>query len=102
MGTGFVKAFVHDGSIYLNTHYIQLSAVEAYIREWKEGLFERAKEIGADHFIYMTKSYAKDGSFERLDLYSVPLTDQQFNERVGNLLMEKDAYVGAWHKGTNY
>ena len=102
MGTGFVKAFVHDGSMYLNTHWVRNSEVESYIREWKEGHFEKAQEIGADHFIYMTKSYDENGVFDQLDLYCVPLTDQQFNERVNNLLAIKDAYIGAWHKGTNY
>ena len=96
-----IKAYVHDGSIYLNPQYINQFSIERYIREWKEMHLPMAKEADADHYIYLTKTY-HDDEFCEIDFYGVPLSDEEFNKRVSNLLSTKDAYIGAWHKGTNY
>lgn len=101
MTTNYVRVFLHNGNIYLNPRHILESQVEQYIKDWKESIFQEAKRIAADHFIYATKTYA-DNVLDRLDLYQVALDDEDFTRRTDALLATGDHMILAWHKGTAY
>ena len=96
-----IKAYIHDGSIYMEPHFLTESEIKGYMAGWKEAVFPEAKRIAADHFIYATQTY-EDDKLVRIDLYQVPLDDQEFNKRTANLLKQEDAIIKAWHKGTAY
>lgn len=96
-----IKAYIHDGSIYMEPHFLAESEIKEYMAGWQKAVFPEAKRIGADHFIYATQTYWRD-ELVRIDLYQVPLDDREFNKRVSNLLEKEDAIIKAWHKGTAY
>ena len=55
-------------------------------------------ETGADHVLYGRKLYSESGELEELRFYLMPMTDDEFEERVALL---KNQQVYALHKGTN-
>lgn len=103
-----IPIYVHDGSVYLEPRYVLKNEVEKEIQAWKDAIFEKAKEVNADHFIYATKTYnAIHDYLKRVDLYYVPLKDEEFHKRIDNsntkAIKECEfVWYGVWHKGTAY
>ena len=52
-------------------------------------------ETGADHVVYGRKLFADDGELEELRFYLMPMTDEEFEDRVVPL---KNQQVYAVHK----
>lgn len=102
-----IKAWVHDGSLYMWPHYLWDVDVEKYIADWRESVFQQAKEKNADHFIYATKTYDEDGNLIEIDLYAEALDDDEFYKRTDaeyKSKREKNQFVSfeVFHKGTAY
>ena len=95
-----VRVFVHDGRIYQVPYHIYTDEVMSCIRNWKESVLQIAKDANADHFVYCTINYEDDGvTTKEVNLYTVPLNDEEFYKRTDSI---RNAYIGAWHKGTTY
>lgn len=103
-----IPIYIHDGSFYLIPKYVLKNDVEKEIQAWKSGLLEKAKEINADHFIYATKTYnAVHDYLKRVDLYTVALSDDEFQKRINNsntiaMIQCESVWYGVWHKGSSY
>ena len=103
-----IPIYVHDGSLYLEPRYVLRTDVDKEIQAWKDVIFEKAKGINADHFIYATKTYnAVHDYLKKVDLYAVALSDDEFQKRINNsnaIAMKQceSIWFGVWHKGTNY
>ena len=103
-----IEVWYHDDSYYLTPKHVLEKDISKYIEAWKnDELFEYAKELNADHFIYMTNTYNQYGELIMVDFYSIGLDDAEFRKRVDENNAEASkhgngVYYGVWHKGTNY
>ena len=98
-----IEVVSHEGCNFRASNYVWITDLAAYITDWKEMVYPYAKDQNADHFVYCVKTYSdNDDTLERVDLYCEPLTNDEFNDRVGAVVKKNNVYVGAWHKGTTY
>lgn len=97
-----IKCWINDGAIYQYPHYIMEDKVEQYIGEWRMALFQKCKEANADHYVYAVKTVDDDCRTQEVDIYMLPLNDEDFFERTISLQKEKNVIIYAWHKGTAY
>ena len=98
-----IKVWINDDSIYQYPHYIKANELQQYISEWQQALFQKCKEANADHHVYAVATIDnKESKVVELDIYMLPLNNEEFRKRTDALLKEKPAIIYAWHKGTAY
>lgn len=102
----FIKVWVNGDSIYQEPHLVDIKNVNKVIQEWKDSVFQIAKEKNEDHFVYATKIYNNTSLIE-VDLYCAPLDDENFCKLIDMAYIKEkkqgnDMWIGTWHKGTNY
>ena len=98
-----VKVWINDGSLYQIPHYVRADKINQYIAEWGHVLFQKCKEINADHYVYAVKTLDDDDAMvKEVDIYMTPLDDDDFYKRTEALQKQKKVIVYAWHKGTAY
>ena len=81
---GFVRYFIHDGSVWLTPHYALPAEIPDIIDECRKVAVEAIKESNAAHVVYAVKIYdGEDGALSRVDLYipGVLLDDDEFDKR---------------------
>ena len=81
---GYIKYFVHDGSVYLIPHYALPAELPGIINGLREAAVEAMKEAGAAHAVYAVKKYdPESGALSRVDMYApaVLLDDNDFYSR---------------------
>lgn len=82
--SGYVKYFVHDGSVYVIPHDALLQEIPGMINECREAAVEAMKQTGAAHAVYAVKKYAPETrALAEVDFYmpAVLLDDDEFYKR---------------------
>ena len=99
-----IKVWINNGETYQFPHYIQSDKMFQYIAEWKQTLFQKCKEANADHYVYAIVTLDDDNGIlpKELDIYMMPLNNDDFHKRMEKIQREKKVMVYAWHKGTAY
>ena len=90
----FVRFYFHG-----TTGLIKLDAINREIQACKEVAEKVLKKENADHVIYASKDYAKNGNdLESVHFYNPPiaLSDEEYNKRVNAI--EESRVVYALHK----
>ena len=95
----FVTMFIHDDSIYTVPKAIARDRVGEYLRNLEQEARTVLNETGFDHVVYAVKSYDACGSFVLLDVYMLPLNDDDFYSRTESLCRESSCQIYALHKG---
>ena len=98
-----IKVWINDDSVYQYPHHIQEDKLQQYISEWQQALFQKCKEANADHYVYAVATMDnEEPRVAELDIYMLPLNDEEFRKRTDALQKEKPVIIYAWHKGTAY
>lgn len=94
----FVRVFFHTGSIYPDVWQEPLREAMKRITENGKRALEILKETGADHVIYATKDYDEADEVKEINLYMIPLSNEEFDKRTNNYLKTNKGIIYAAHK----
>lgn len=97
-----IKVFRHFGQLYQYPYYDYDTNAEEIIKDWKDKAIPLAKDADADHFIYCTKIFDSEEQLTEIHLYTVALTDEEFQKRTEMQTKVANCWIGAWHKGVSY
>lgn len=97
-----IKVFRHFGQLYQQPYHDYDTNAEQIINDWKANVLPLAKSENADHFIYCTKIFGSEDQLTEINLYSVPLTEEQFRKRSEAQAKKENCWIGAWHRGVSY
>lgn len=99
-----VRLWVNDGSLYQTPWHIPEDMVLQYIREWGHSVFPECKKANADHYVYAVQTFDDENDLlvKEVDVYMLPLNDEEFYKRTDALKKKKKVLIYAFHKGTAY
>ena len=94
----FIRIFLHTGSIYPSVWQEPLGEAMKRITENGKAASKVLEETGADHVIYATKEYDEADEVKEIDLYMIPLSDEEFRKRTDAWQKINKGIIYATHK----
>lgn len=94
----FIRVFLHNDSIYPDVWQEPLREAMKRITENGKAASKVLEETGADHVIYATKEYDEAEEVKEINLYMVPLSDEEFEKRTDLYCKKSKGIIYAVHK----